>query len=403
VLTTDLDDILEDVFERVTSSRIFKNRDVLLPDYLPNKLPHREKQVRKVASVLAQALKGYKPNNLFIYGLTGTGKTAVVKLVVKKLQQKARERGVRILIPFINTKRDDTPYRILAKMIEELGLRVPPTGVATAELYSRFKKFLDKKGVLMIIVLDEIDYHVKKHGDDLLYKLTRINEELERSKVSLVGITNDVNFTSWLDPRVKSSLGEEELVFPPYTADQLRDILRDRAEMAFVEGALGEGVIELCAALAARENGDARKALDLLRISGEIAEREGSSRVTVEHVKKAWEQIEKDRVVEVVRSLPLHSKLILYSILLLTKGGRSTYTGEVYRKYKELTNELGIETLTLRRVGDLISELDMLGLISTEVVSRGRRGLTRVITLESDPEAVRKGLLADPTVAEVAG
>ena len=403
MLTADLDDILDDVFERVTSSRIFKNRDVLLPDYLPNKLPHREEQIRKVASVLAQALKGYKPNNLFIYGLTGTGKTAVVKLVVKKLSEKAVEKGVKLKITFINTKRDDTPYRVLARMLEDIGIRVPPTGVATAELYSRFKKFLDKKGTLMILVLDEIDYHVKKYGDDLLYKLTRINEELQRSKVSLVGITNDVNFTSWLDPRVKSSLGEEELVFPPYTAEQLRDILKDRAEMAFVEGGLGEGVIELCAALAARENGDARKALDLLRISGEIAERSGSSKVTVEHVRRAWEQMEKDRVVEIVKSLPLHSKLILYSILLLTKGGKTTYTGEVYRKYKELTAELGIETLTLRRVGDLISELDMLGLISTEVVSRGRRGLTRVISLESDPEAIRKGLLVDPTVAEVAG
>ncbi|NPA84574.1 MAG: ORC1-type DNA replication protein [Crenarchaeota archaeon] len=402
-MTADLDDILEDVFERVTQTRIFKNRDVLLPDYLPDKLPHRETQIRKVASVLAQALRGYRPNNLFIYGLTGTGKTAVVKLVVRKLVEKARERGIRLEIPIINTKRDDTPYRVLAKLIESLGLRVPATGIATAELYARFKKFLDKKGLLMIIVLDEIDYHVKKHGDDLLYKLTRINEELSRSKVSLVGITNDVNFTSWLDPRVKSSLGEEELVFPPYTADQLKDILRERAKTAFVEGALEDGVIELCAALAARENGDARKALDLLRISGEIAQREGSSKVTVAHVRKAWEQIEKDRVVEVVRSLPLHSKLLLYSILTLTKGERATYTGEVYKRYKELTAELGIETLTLRRVGDLISELDMLGIISTEVVSRGRRGMTRMITLESDPEAVRRGLLSDPMVAELAG
>ncbi len=401
MLTASPDDILEDVFERVTRSRIFKNRDVLLPDYIPERLPHREPQIKKVASVLAQALKGYKPNNLFIYGITGTGKTAVVKLVTNKLQQKARQLGVRLRIAFINTKRDDTAYRILARLIESLGYRVPPTGIPTSEVYSRFKRYLDRKELLMIIVLDEIDYHVKKYGDDLLYKLTRINEELSRSKASLVGITNDVNFTSWLDPRVKSSLGEEELVFPPYTAPQLRDILAERAKLAFYDGVLEDGVIELCAALAAREKGDARKALDLLRVAGELAEREGSPKVTVEHVKMAWEQIEKDKVVEVVKSLPLHSKLILLAILKLTKNKDTTYTGEVYRTYKEMTKELGIETLTLRRVGDLISELDMLGLISAEVESRGRRGLTRIITVESDPKAIMKGLLADPRVGEL--
>ncbi len=402
-LSADLDDILEDVFERVTSSKIFKNRDVLMPDYLPHKLPHRETQIRKVASVLAQALKGYRPNNLFIYGLTGTGKTAVVKLVTKKLEEKARLKGVRLKVSFVNTKRDDTAYRILAKLIEDLGLRVPSTGVATAQLYNKFKRILDKKEIILIVVLDEIDYHVKKHGDDLLYKLTRINEELSNSKMSMVGITNDVNFTSWLDPRVKSSLGEEELVFPPYTAEQLEDILKDRAKEAFVEGVLEEGVIQLCAAMAARERGDARKALDLLRVAGELAEREGSSKVTIAHVRAAWEHLEKDRVTEVVKSLPLHSKLILLSILKVTKGESATYTGEVYKMYREYTSLLGIETLTLRRVSDLIGELDMLGLISAEVVSRGRRGMTKMITIESDPKAILKGLRSDPRVAELVG
>ncbi|UXD21833.1 cell division control protein Cdc6 [Ignicoccus pacificus DSM 13166] len=387
----------------MAKSKIFKNRDVLMPDYLPGRLPHREQQIRKVASVLAQALKGYRPNNLFIYGLTGTGKTAVVKLVTRKLEEKARSKGIRLKISFVNTKRDDTAYRILAKLSEDIGLRVPPSGVATSHLYSRFKKFLDKREIIFIAVLDEIDYHVKRHGDDLLYKLTRINEELKYSKMSLIGITNDINFTSWLDPRVKSSLSEEELVFPPYTASQLEDILKERAVEAFYEGVLEEGVIQLCAAMAARERGDARKALDLLRVAGELAEREGATKVTIEHVRMAWEHIEKDRVTEVVQSLPLHNKLILLSILKLTKEDRATYTGEVYKLYKEYTELLGIETLTLRRVSDLISDLDMLGLIRSEVVSRGRRGMTKMISVESDRNAILRGLSKDPRVAEFVG
>ena len=134
-------------------------------------------------------------------------------------------------------------------------------------------KVLDGRATLMIVVLDEIDFLVKKHGDELLYRLTRANEELSSSKISVIGITNDLKFVDNLDPRVRSSLGEVELVFPPYNASQLEDILNDRARIAFRPGVIRSGVISLCAALAAREHGDARRALDLLRVAGEIAER----------------------------------------------------------------------------------------------------------------------------------
>ena len=394
-----VDEILEEVFERVSSARIFKNREVLMPDYVPDHLPHREEEIKRLASILAPILRGERPNNVFIYGLTGTGKTAVTKLVLKKLYEIGRKKHVKLDISFINTRKNDTAYRILATILRTLGFRVPLTGLSTAELYDRLLRVLNKKKVIMIIVLDEIDHHVKKHGDDLMYKLVRINEELNESKVSIIGITNDVKFAEMLDPRVKSSLAEEEMVFSPYTAEELRDILELRAKEAFVPGALDEGVIPLCAALAAREHGDARKALDLLRISGEIAEREGASKVTVKHVEKAWKQIERDRVVEVVKTLPLHVKLVLASIV--TSNSDVTYTGEVYARYAEYAKMLGIETLTLRRVSDILNELDMLGLISVKVVSRGRRGLTKEIRLASSKKALIEGLLSDERIQEI--
>jgi cell division control protein 6 len=217
-----------------------------------------------------------------------------------------------------------------------------------------------------------------------------MNSELENARVSIIGISNDLRFTNYLDPRVQSSLSEEEIVFSPYNARQLEDILRQRAEMAFKEGVLDEFVIPLCAALAAREHGDARKALDLLRVAGEVAERENAEKVTEYHVRKANEKIEADNIVEAVRTLPTQSKVLLYSVILLEERGVKTLTtGEVYDTYKRLCKFLSIDTLTQRRVSDLISELDLLGILNSRVVSKGRYGRTKEIKLEVSPVGIK--------------
>jgi len=221
-------------------------------------------------------------------------------------------------------------------------------------------------------------------------------------QVSLVGITNDVKFVDMLDARVRSSLGEEELVFRPYNAEQLEDILRERAEKAFHPGVLEPGVIEYCAALAARVHGDARRALDLLRVAGELAEREGASSVSVEHVKRAWDVIERDRVFEVIRSLPLQARIVLLSLVLLRwRGVKSTTTGELYNAYSLVAERIGIDPVTQRRVSDIINELDMLGVINARIVSRGRYGKTRIITLSADPDTVVEALSVDPLLGRV--
>lgn len=390
-------DILDSIFESAMKSKIFVNREVLRPDYIPDDLPHREEQIIKLGSILAPALQKSRPSNVFIYGLTGTGKTAVTKYVLKKLLKKASEIGTDLIACYVNTRQDDTTYRVLVRIGECLGLKIPFTGLSTAEVYRRVMRALDSLSIVMIVVLDEIDFLIKKRGDELLYRLTRANEELTRSKISVIGITNDVKLVESLDPRVKSSLGEVEMVFPPYNAVQLEDILWQRAKIAFRPEAIDEGVISLCAALAAREHGDARRALDLLRVAGEIAERENSDRIRIEHVYKARSEIEKDRVFEIVSTLPLHSKLILLSILKLNMEKKSPpTTGEVYALYKEFCKYLKIESVTQRRTSDVISELDMLGIVSARIVSRGRYGKTRIITLSIPPNVLEGALSEEP-------
>ncbi|WP_232703323.1 Cdc6/Cdc18 family protein [Halobacterium wangiae] len=279
---------------------------------------------------------------------------------------------------------------------------VPMTGWPTDRVYATFFDAVDYVERVAVIMLDEIDKLVEKSGDDTLYNLSRMNSELDNSRVSIIGISNDLKFTDFLDPRVKSSLGEEEIVFPPYDANQLRDILQHRSEVAFKGQALSEDVIPLCAAFAAQEHGDARRALDLLRTAGELAERDQSDGVTEEHVRRAQDKIELDRVVEVVRTLPTQSKLVLYAILLLEDNGvHNVNTGEVYNIYKTLCDELDADVLTQRRVTDLISELDMLGIVNAVVVSKGRYGRTKEISLSVPVEETETVLEADSRLSDI--
>jgi cell division control protein 6 len=200
---------------------------------------------------------------------------------------------------------------------------------------------------------------------------------------------------------VKSSLGEEEIVFPPYDAEQLTDILRQRADIAFKDGVLSEEVIPLCSAFAAQEHGDARRALDLLRAAGELAERSQDELVLEHHVREAQEKIELDRIVEAVRTLPQQSKLILLSIIRLEEGGEENInTGEVFNVYKRICEDVDADVLTQRRVTDLISELDMLGIVNAVVVSKGRYGRTKEISLSVPMEETKAVLTSDSRLAD---
>jgi cell division control protein 6 len=389
--------VLDEVFQRfLDNTRIFMDREVLRHDYIPDKLPHRDEQIRSVGSTMAPILKGARSSNVFIYGKTGTGKTAVTKYVLSRLEMKAKEFGAPVKFCYVNCRLAGSEYRALSSLCQNIGVPVPFTGLSVGEVFDRFRAGLDTAKIIYIIVLDEIDALIKIRGDNLLYELTRINETLRRSKVSLTGISNDLRLKELLDPRVFSSLSEEEIVFSPYDADELKNILLERAKLAFHNDSLSDGALSICAALAAAEHGDARRALDLLRVAGEVAERKGASVVTEEHVREAEKRIEHNRVVEVLQNLPLHSKLVILSILHLKNAeARRVITGEIYEVYLELCAELGATPLTQRRLSTLVNELDAMGLLNSKIVSMGRYGRTRKIKLEITRTLIRDVLVND--------
>ncbi len=382
---------LDGFFEKyIEKKSLFLNKKALQSFYSPQTILHREPQITQIASILAPSLKLEKPSNIFIYGKTGTGKTLTIRYVINELMRVASEQNIPLHLIYINCKLkkvSDTEYRLIAQLVKEFGEAIPSTGIPTQEVYQIFFRIIDNKTQLVILILDEIDCLVEKIGDEILYNLTRINSDLTQARVSLVGISNSLFFTNYLDPRVKSSLGEEEISFAPYNALQLQDILRERAAEAFRPGAIEPGVIEKCSAYAAHDHGDARRALELLRVAGELAERSGSLVVSIAHIDEAEDKIERDRVIDVVKMQPKQFQAVLYSILSVcaSKKREIICTGEVYDIYKTVCMKTGLRPLTQRRVSDVIAEFDLLGIINTKVISKGRYGRTREISLIVPP------------------
>jgi len=397
-VSNQIDDIFDKYLDELPA--IFANREVLSPHYVPEILPHRDDKFEELAKILAPALRGGIPSNIFIYGTTGTGKTAVTKFVLKKLKEKALSRNLDFKYSFMNCQHVDTKYRLFAQLCDDIGIEVPFTGLHFDIIYQKFRAALDELNTLHVVVLDEIDMLYKKSSDSL-YILTRMNSDLKQSRISIIGITNDVNFKEVLDPRIRSSLSEEEIVFSPYTAEQLRDILSQRAEVAFREGVLEYGVINLCAAIGAQQHGDARRSLDLLRVAGELAERSGDEKVTELHVRKAQQVIERNTVIEVLTSLPIQTKAVLQAIFIAEGRSDEVTTGDVYDIYSKICKFAHIDQLTTRRVGDLINELDMLGVITAQVISKGRYGRSKRIHLTVSPGQVREVLENDFRLSKI--
>jgi cell division control protein 6 len=385
----------------VQKQSVFRDKRALSSNFIPDKIHHRDEEIQILSSIIAPVLKGFHSNNIFIYGTCGTGKTICTKYILGQLVEILGSHGKDVKPIYINCKMKkvaDTEYRLFAQLLKEMGDIVPDTGLPTDVLYRRFFEKADAKKMEIIIVLDEIDALFKKVGDDFLYNLTRINSEMKQSHIMIIGITNDLSFRDNLDMRVKSSLSEEEIIFKPYNASQLKDILTERCGIGFVQGIVDDAALNKCAALAAQEHGDARRALDILRVAGEIAERLGDTYISEKHVDMAEYKIDMDRILETVKSQPHQSQSVLYAIVKIHDktaqqkqwSDKRLLTGDVFDAYMDICKSAGLKALTQRRISDLIAELDMLGIITARVVSNGRYGRTREINLALNENAMQK-------------
>ncbi|MCD6523074.1 MAG: orc1/cdc6 family replication initiation protein [Candidatus Diapherotrites archaeon] len=393
---------MQDIFElEMKKPTIFQDRNVLSPHYIPEHLPYRDKEIEKIMKILAPALSQKRPNNLFIYGKPGTGKTASTKHVLDRLERVKEKYGAKVESLYINCRVHNTKYQVLLKCAETCYPNENFMGHAATHLYEKFLKYVEKNGLVYIVVLDEIDK--VKDLDELLYSLTRANDELEGGHIGIIGISNNVTFKERIDPRSKSTLCQEEMVFAPYNAVQLESILKERAEIGFKQNMCDDSAISLAAAYAAQESGDARYALKLLLKAGEIAD-EHHERVTDEHVKKARSIVEEDIVLELISTLPDHQSIVLYAIATLTEEGGHyarlgeessepvLFSGEVYERYEKICKQWKMNARSARWYREYLNELEMLGLITTTISGPGIRGNTRLIRLALPTKKVKEAV-----------
>ena len=388
---TDPRDIFDDFLKK---KKLFKNKEALSSNFIPDDILYRNKEIETLSRVLAPSLLSERVSNILIYGFSGTGKSLVTKFVGKKLANTAMEKSINVMPIYMNCRleNNNTEYRLMSNLCSVFGAEVPESGLSVNSLYKKFISAIDREDKAVILILDEIEKLVQHAGDGVLYSLLRLNESLKHAKISIIGISNNTEFKSLLDQRVRSSLNPIEIVFRPYNAEEIAEILKMRVDEAFNNGAVKEEVIQKCAALSAQEHGDIRKALDLLKVAGENAQQFGKDNVEEDDLDKAADILEQNITESLIKTMTKQSKVVLMSIIAVSRSKRlgKVYSGEVYDYYLKSCDRVGLKKLTFRRVSDLIADMDYNSLVMSRIKSHGRYGRTRELNIAFSPTLINK-------------
>lgn len=341
---------------------IFDNEDAVKEEWVPEKLPEREDELDELEKVFMPIVNRSTPQNAFVYGDTGQGKTVATEVILDELQEYVEdELDEQLTVVKSTLQGSNTSYQAVGKLLThvEPGTETPPKGLSYDDLIFRLFSALAEIGGYVVIVLDEVDS--LGSDDDLLYEIPRArkNGRLENARVSLVGISNDYNYKQNLSPKVKDTPMDQEIYFAPYDAPQLQTILEQRKEIAFEDGVVEDDVIPLAAAYAAQDEGSARQALKFLYQAGVLARSNEDKTVTVEHLKEAREVIEQENIISNVTEFTVHNQVTLLALASLeAKGETPARTKQVYAEYREIAKRAGIDPLTSRSIGEKLPDFD---------------------------------------------
>jgi archaeal cell division control protein 6 len=370
-----------------SESKVLKNSRVLSQNYVPSQLIGRKKEILELARIFKPIdSKGY-PSNALVLGYPGSGKTVVTKFLLKKLMERLENKPIMdhtLKWIYVSCKIQHTENSLLYEIIKQIDseTKIPKKGFSLDYYYSALWDVIRAKNVSLVIVLDEIDY-LKK--DDLLYNLSRAGESQfidDGHFISTIGISNDLHFGENLDPRVKSSMNFKDFVFSLYDTEQIKMILNDRVQLAFCDGGISPWAIDLCAAISAKDHGDARKAIELLRAAAIYAEENDFAQVLPEHIEEIVDTLDFDRFERIVPSLALHKKIVLLSILkLINFNKKSTTATEIKDMYVRISKRIGEDARSRTNVSNVITELKMIGIIKELALRKGKGASGREIEL----------------------
>ena len=360
-------------------TEIFCNEEVLREEYQPKSITARKEELKAYKTALQPVVNGAQPRNIFLYGKTGVGKTAVSRYLLDQLKQDTQQfDDVDLSVIWLNCTNLTSSYQVAINLVNqtrEPENRISTTGYPQQRVFDLLYDELEAMGGTILIVLDEID-HIGS-DDEILYELPRArsNGYLETAKPGVIGISNDFGFRDDLSPKVKDALCEEAIHFPPYDAPELEAILQSRVQEALHDDAAEEGVISLCAAIAAQDTGSARQALKLMYKAGELARAGGETTITERYVHQAQAQVEQSEIEHGMRELTRHGHLSLVATLhLALENETPARVREIYPRYRTIAEQSSIDPLVRRRMHDHLADLAMLGILERHSRNEGRSG-----------------------------
>lgn len=347
----------------------------------------RDSEIKELTYHFTDIFRGNNPVHLRVWGKTGTGKTLTIQFFLGLLAKLCENRRIPLRRQHLDLGTPRPCFRALNDLACQLGVsRRYRQGISLEEMMGRIESALKDYPGHFVLFVDECD-HVRRDSDTFYTFLIRRLPQQIKAKLTLILASNKVNWPSQLDPRVKSFLRCNDLSFTPYNAEDLQHILGIRIKRALNPDAVEPGVVEKIAALACREHGDARKAVTLLSKSAYLAEKHGGA-ITLPLVDQAARELEEDRYVEMIRTAPVHLQAAMAAVIdaCRTDKHSATNTGDAYDAYRRFCTRAALQPLTPRAFGDLVSELGVYGLIHVRVLSRGRYGRSRNISLELPEE-----------------
>ncbi|MEM1550579.1 MAG: AAA family ATPase [Candidatus Bathyarchaeia archaeon] len=334
----------------MSKSLIFKDRNKLSPYYIPKRLPHREQQISMLLSIYGGILEdvwGAYPRFIEVVGPTGTGKTCTTIKFGEIISESARKKGINLQHIYINCKVDGTTrYVLYNNLVKKVTLKLSTKSLSPEEMIRQLIEYLRFEEIFLLITFDEIDYFVQMNPKEhIIYDLTRIPEIQPGTPIPIIGgifVARSLKWHDLLEPGERSTLGRGIIEFPKYTSKQIRDILADRVEEAFQPNVVLDEALDLISDITANPpiNGDVRVGLEILYYSGTLAENTSSTKVTPEHVRKVYSQINPTITAEDILSLDRDSRMVLLALVRGLKTFKSPYISlSVLRKFYSIVCE----------------------------------------------------------------